>query len=81
MPLIVHELPLTMPPIREGAQWHLANNNDAAIRWFVEKLALVATDEQAKTARGNVIPIGGINTAREEAVEQYKVELPPKTRA
>jgi LysR family nod box-dependent transcriptional activator len=81
MPLIVHELPLTMPPIREGAQWHLANNNDAAIRWFVEKLALIATDEQAKTAKGNVIPIGGANAAREEAVEQYKVELPPKTRA
>jgi LysR family transcriptional regulator, nod-box dependent transcriptional activator len=81
MPLVVHELPLAMPPIREGAQWHLANNNDAAIRWFVEKLALVAADEEAKNAKGNVIPIGGPNTARDEAVEQYRVELPPKTRA
>jgi LysR family transcriptional regulator, nod-box dependent transcriptional activator len=81
MPLVVHELPLDMPPIREGAQWHLANNNDAAIRWFVEKLALIAADEEAKIAKGNVIPIGGVNVARDEAVEQYKVELPPKTRA
>jgi LysR family transcriptional regulator, nod-box dependent transcriptional activator len=80
MPLVVHELPLAMPPIREGAQWHLANNNDAAIRWFVEKLTLIATDEEAKHMRGNVIPIGGANAARDEAVEQYKVDLPPKTR-
>jgi LysR family transcriptional regulator, nod-box dependent transcriptional activator len=80
-PLVVQELPLAMPPIREGAQWHLANNNDAAIRWFVEKLALVAADAEAKNPSGNVIPIGGKNSAREEAVEQYKVELPPKTRS
>jgi LysR family transcriptional regulator, nod-box dependent transcriptional activator len=80
-PLIVRELPLEMPPIREGAQWHLANNNDAAIRWFVEKLTLIAADAEAKNSSGNVIPIGGKNSAREEAVEQYKVELPPKTRA
>jgi LysR family transcriptional regulator, nod-box dependent transcriptional activator len=81
MPLLVHELPLSMPPIREGAQWHLANNNDAAIRWFVEKLTLIATDEHAKHRSGNVFHISSANAAREEAVEQYKVDLPPKTRA
>jgi LysR family transcriptional regulator, nod-box dependent transcriptional activator len=81
MPLVVRELPLAMPPIREGAQWHLANNNDAAIRWFVEKLTLIATDEQAKKITGNVISIGGANAARDEAVGQYNVEFPPKTRA
>jgi LysR family transcriptional regulator, nod-box dependent transcriptional activator len=80
MNLVVRELPLAMPPIREGAQWHLSNNNDAAIRWFVEKLALVAADEAAKDVKGNVVPIGGTDRSREEAVEQYKVELPPKTR-
>jgi LysR family transcriptional regulator, nod-box dependent transcriptional activator len=81
MPLIVRELPLDMPPIREGAQWHLSNNNDAAIRWFVEKLTLVAASESATDANGNVVPIGAPDSAREAAVEQYKVELPPKTRA
>jgi LysR family nod box-dependent transcriptional activator len=81
MPVVVRELPLAMPPIREGAQWHLSNNNDAAIRWFVEKLTLVAASEAAADAGGNVVPIAGTDRAREQAVEQYKVELPPKTRA
>jgi LysR family transcriptional regulator, nod-box dependent transcriptional activator len=81
LPLVVHELPLTMPPIREGAQWHLSNNNDAAIRWFVEKLTLVAADEAAKGTENNVVSINGKNASRDEAVAQYKVELPPKTRA
>lgn len=81
MPLIVRELPLDMPPIREGAQWHLSNNNDAAIRWFVEKLKLVAALKPATDTKGNVVPIGAADSAREAAVEQYKVELPPKTRA
>jgi LysR family transcriptional regulator, nod-box dependent transcriptional activator len=80
-PLIIRELPLAMPAIREGAQWHLSNNNDAAIRWFVEKLALYAAEENAVDLTNNVIPINGIDISREEAVEQYKVDLPPKTRA
>ncbi len=80
LPLIVRELPLSMPPIREGAQWHLSNNNDAAIRWFVEKLMLYAAEETA-TGASNVVPIAGGETAREEAVAQYKVDLPPKTRS
>jgi LysR family nod box-dependent transcriptional activator len=79
--LIVRELPLAMPPIREGAQWHLSNNNDAAIRWFVEKLTLVAASEAVTDANANVVPIGAADIAREQAVEQFKVELPPKTRA
>jgi LysR family nod box-dependent transcriptional activator len=81
MPLIVRELPLDMPPIREGAQWHLSNNNDAAIRWFVEKLTLVAALKPATDTKGNVVSIGAADSAREAAVEQYKVDLPPKTRA
>jgi LysR family transcriptional regulator, nod-box dependent transcriptional activator len=81
LPLIVRELPLEMPPIREGAQWHLSNNNDSAIRWFVEKLALIAADDAATDPKGNVVAISATNTAREEAVEQYKVELPPRSRA
>ncbi len=81
LPLVVRELPLSMPPIREGAQWHLSNNNDAAIRWFVEKLALFAADKAAMDPQGKVVPIGATDLSREEAVEQYKVDLPPKTRA
>jgi LysR family transcriptional regulator, nod-box dependent transcriptional activator len=80
-PLVVRELPLSMPPIREGAQWHLSNNNDAAIRWFVEKLALFAADKDVMGPKGNVVPIGATDLSREEAVKQYQVDLPPKTRA
>jgi LysR family transcriptional regulator, nod-box dependent transcriptional activator len=79
VPIIVRELPLSMPPIREGAQWHLSNNNDAAIRWFVEKLALFAAEDKLWDA-GNVVPIKNGGLSREEAVAQYKVDLPPKTR-
>ncbi len=79
-PIVVRELPLSMPPIREGAQWHLSNNNDAAIRWFVEKLALFAAEDSAR-GEGNVVPIKNGGLTREEAVEQYKVDLPPKSRA
>jgi LysR family transcriptional regulator, nod-box dependent transcriptional activator len=78
--LVVRELPLAMPPIREGAQWHLSNNNDAAIRWFVEKLSLIAGDDAGTDSKGNVVSIGTADSAREAAVEQYKVELPPKSR-
>ncbi|MEY4502187.1 MAG: hypothetical protein RIS52_2077 [Pseudomonadota bacterium] len=77
--LVVRELPLTMPSIREGAQWHLSNSNDAAIRWFVEKLVLFAADEKL-SGKGNVVPIKSGDLTREEAVEQYRVELPPKSR-
>jgi hypothetical protein len=61
-------------------QWHLSNNNDAAIRWFVERLMLFAADEQL-VEPGNVVPIDAGATPREEFVEQYKVDLPPKTRS
>ncbi len=80
LPLVIRELPLSMPPIREGAQWHLSNNNDAAIRWFVEKLIIYAADETASYRPNNIIPIGASDISRKEAVEQYKVDLPPKTR-
>ncbi|MEY2925936.1 MAG: hypothetical protein RL367_413 [Pseudomonadota bacterium] len=80
LPLAVRELPLVMPPIREAVQWHLSNNNDAAIRWFVERRMLFAADEQL-AAPANVIPFEAGATPREEFVEQYKVDLPPKTRA
>ena len=79
LPIVVRELPLPMPPIREGAQWHLSNNNDAAIRWFVEKLTLYANEETIAGASSNVVPIGGSEMSREEAVAQYRVELPPKS--
>lgn len=52
--IIQQELPFVVPPIRETVQWHLTNNNDAALRWVVEMLALTAAE--AGTAEdGNVV--------------------------
>ena len=37
-PLVMTEVPFEIPPVRELAQWDIANNNDAAIRWVVSQL-------------------------------------------
>lgn len=41
-PLAVRELPFDIPPVREAVQWHISNNNDAALRWVIERIALAA---------------------------------------
>jgi LysR family transcriptional regulator, nod-box dependent transcriptional activator len=41
LPLIVRELPFEIPPMREAAQWHLSSNDDAGVRWVVERIAAV----------------------------------------
>jgi LysR family transcriptional regulator, nod-box dependent transcriptional activator len=55
LPIVVREAPMPFPPIREGIQWHLSNNNDPAIRWFVERVAMAAAEgspeEQAKVVK------------------------------
>ncbi len=56
-PLVMRELPFAMPPIREVVQWHITNNNDRALRWVIERLALVA--QSRAISRSNVIPLGG----------------------
>jgi len=44
-PLILAPVPFDIPPVRELAQWHISNNNDAAIRWVVGQLQEVARSE------------------------------------
>ena len=65
LPLIVKEVPMDIPPIREAIQWHLSNNNDPAIRWVVERLCAgaAAEDTQLTLAGANVVPIGGDHAA------------------
>ena len=41
-PLALQEVPFQIPPVRELAQWDIAKNNDAAIRWVVNQLRDVA---------------------------------------
>lgn len=44
LPLVMRELPMAIPPLREALQWHISNNNDTALRWFVE---LIKTEAAA----------------------------------
>lgn len=44
-PLAFAEVPFEIPPVRELAQWDIANNNDAALRWVVGELKKVAEAE------------------------------------
>lgn len=41
-PLAFAEVPFEIPPVRELAQWDIANNNDAALCWVVSELRKVA---------------------------------------
>jgi LysR family nod box-dependent transcriptional activator len=53
-PLLLRELPFSIPPIREGVQWHVASGNDPAINWIVERIQLCAG--VAGNASNNVMP-------------------------
>jgi len=44
-PLAMAEVPFDIPPVRELAQWDISNNNDAALRWVVDQLKVVAAQE------------------------------------
>ena len=57
LPLIVKEVPMDIPPIREAIQWHLSNNNDPAIRWIVERLCAGAAEEDRQLAQVPSAPI------------------------
>ncbi len=57
LPLIVKEVPMDIPPIREAIQWHLSNNNDPAIRWIVDRLCAGAAEEDRQLAQVPSAPI------------------------
>lgn len=46
-PLVLREVPFMVPPIREAVQWHIANSNDAALRWVVERIVAAAEAGEA----------------------------------
>jgi LysR family transcriptional regulator, nod-box dependent transcriptional activator len=56
LPLVIKEVPLEIPPIREAIQWAISNGNDPAIRWVVERLSLIAAEKPAMDIAGNVVP-------------------------
>lgn len=74
-PLVMRELPFDIPPIREAVQWNIANNNDRALRWVVERLQAAAGSE-ADPARNVVRLRPGSAIDRDEIEVQYRLNHP-----
>jgi len=70
--LVMREVPFDIPPIREAIQWHISNNNDRALRWVVERLAVYAT--RSHTADTNVVSIA--EARRDEIAAQFQHNNP-----
>lgn len=84
LPLVIRELPMAIPPIREAIQWHISNNNDPAIRWIVEQLAIAAADDDKGGAKdGTVVPFGdrrGDAGKHDELAKQFQSASAPLAR-
>lgn len=48
---VVRDLPFHMPRIREVIQWHVSNNNDAALRWVVENIRHIAGTAESRAVQ------------------------------
>lgn len=70
-PLVMRELPFTIPPIREVVQWHITNSNDKALRWVIERLEAVA--QNRVQGAGNVVLIDqGDDLLRDEIAVRWQ---------
>lgn len=77
MPLVLREIPFDIPPIRETIQWNLANNNDRALRWVVERLQAAASAGEETSA--NVVPLTpGSSVERDEIEVEYRMNHPQR---
>lgn len=78
MPLVMREIPFDIPPIREAIQWNIANNNDKALRWVVERLAVIA-GPGAVTDLANVVPIESPRDMERDKLEiEYRMNHPQR---
>ena len=73
MPLALREVPFDIPPIREAIQWHIANNNDRALRWVIERLAAFNAQNEPAGA-GAIIPF--TQARRDEIAVQFQHHHP-----
>jgi LysR family transcriptional regulator, nod-box dependent transcriptional activator len=75
--LVMREIPFDIPPIREAIQWNIANNNDRALRWVVERLQAAAGGKtQAVSNIVRLPPASAINL--EEIEVQYRMNHPQR---
>jgi DNA-binding transcriptional LysR family regulator len=80
LPLVMKEAPLAIPSIREAVQWHIANNNDPAIRWVVERITMIAAEKPTMASPDNVVSIKGTGMSHDEITAQYRTSTPPHGR-
>ncbi len=72
-PLAMQEMPFAIPPIREVAQWNIANSNDQGLRWVVERL--VAAAETRAQPGGNVAPLKSVDAdLRDELAVRFQAD-------
>lgn len=82
-PIVIRPAPMPIPQIREVVQWHISNNNDAAIRWVVEGLARAAAGKPEFAGDGTVVPIDigrGKGLSRAEIAEEFLATQAPTSR-
>lgn len=78
MPLVMREVPFAIPPIRESVQWNIANSNDRALRWVVERLQAAAL-ATAPVRDANVVPLETASTLdRGEIDVEYRMHHPQR---
>ncbi|NLR71934.1 LysR family transcriptional regulator [Novosphingobium sp. ERN07] len=75
-PLVMREIPFAIPPIRESIQWNIANTNDRALRWVVEKLAAAASAHIP--GADNVVPLDKGDLSRSEIEVEYRMNHPQR---
>lgn len=76
LPLVMREVPLDIPPIRQSIQWNIANNNDRALRWVVERLGAAANGAETPD---NIVPLDRANRFDRSEVEvEYRMNHPQR---
>lgn len=80
LPLVMKEVPLAIPPIREAVQWQISNHNDPAIRWVVERIAMIAAEKPKAAGPSNVVPLSGKAMTHDEIAEQFMTATTPHGR-
>lgn len=56
LPLVVRDLPIAIPPIRQTVQWHSASSSDPALRWIIERLRLAAGGSRRVVPEDEAVP-------------------------
>ena len=78
MPLVMREVPFAIPPIRESVQWNIANSNDRALRWVVERFQAAAA-ATAPVRDANVVPLETASTLDRGEIEvEYRMHHPQR---